>query len=102
MKHTEMDGATARTSRPAPEIQIETRLCAACPCSTRRTEGRLNAGGADGHESVNRAYESTLVEGLRFERRLFHALFATEDQKEAAAFLQKRAPRLRHRRAAKA
>ena len=44
-------------------------------------------------ESVNRAYETTLSEGLRFERRLFHALFATEDQKEGmAAFLEKRPP----------
>lgn len=42
-------------------------------------------------ESINRAYESTLSEGLLFERRLFHSLFATEDQKEGmAAFLEKR------------
>jgi enoyl-CoA hydratase len=42
-------------------------------------------------ESVNRAYETTLGEGIRFERRLFHALFATEDQKEGmAAFVEKR------------
>jgi len=34
-------------------------------------------------ESINRAYETTLAEGVRFERRLFHSLFATEDQKEA-------------------
>ena len=33
-------------------------------------------------EAVNRAYETTLSEGVRFERRMFHALFATEDQKE--------------------
>ena len=42
-------------------------------------------------EVVNRAYETTLSEGLRFERRMFHALFATEDQKEGmAAFAEKR------------
>jgi enoyl-CoA hydratase len=42
-------------------------------------------------ESVNRALETTLAEGLRFERRLFHASFATEDQKEGmAAFAEKR------------
>jgi len=42
-------------------------------------------------ESVNRAYETTLAEGIRFERRLFHAMFATEDQKEGmAAFAEKR------------
>ena len=44
-------------------------------------------------ESVNRAFESSLAEGLRFERRLFHAQFATEDQKEGmAAFVEKRKP----------
>jgi enoyl-CoA hydratase len=49
-------------------------------------------------ESINRAYETTLSEGVRFERRLFHATFATEDQKEGmAAFVAKRKPRFRHR-----
>lgn len=44
-------------------------------------------------ESVNRAYETTLAEGIRFERRVFHAMFATADQKEGmAAFVEKRAP----------
>ena len=42
-------------------------------------------------ESVNRAYETTLAEGIRFERRVFHAMFATADQKEGmAAFVEKR------------
>ena len=49
-------------------------------------------------ESVNRAYETTLAEGVRFERRLFHSLFATEDQKEGmAAFIEKRKPVFKHR-----
>jgi enoyl-CoA hydratase len=44
-------------------------------------------------ECVNRAYETTLAEGVRFERRVFHSLFATEDQKEGmGAFIEKRAP----------
>jgi len=44
-------------------------------------------------ESVNRAYETTLSEGVRFERRLFHSAFATDDQKEGmAAFSEKREP----------
>ena len=44
-------------------------------------------------EAVNRAYETTLAEGVRFERRLFHSAFATEDQKEGmAAFVEKRQP----------
>jgi len=46
-----------------------------------------------GKEAVNAAYELSLEEGLRFERRLFHSLFATHDQKEGmAAFLEKRKP----------
>jgi enoyl-CoA hydratase len=49
-------------------------------------------------ESVNRAYETTLAEGVRFERRVFQSLFATEDQKEGmGAFVEKRAPAFRHR-----
>ncbi len=49
-------------------------------------------------ESVNRAFESPLAEGLRFERRLFHSLFATADQKEGmAAFLEKRKPQFTNR-----
>jgi enoyl-CoA hydratase len=48
-------------------------------------------------ESINSAYETTLAEGVRFERRLFHSLFATEDQKEGmAAFLEKRKPVFKH------
>ncbi len=47
-------------------------------------------------EAVNRAYETTLAEGLLIERRMFHSLFATEDQKEGmAAFLEKRTPQFR-------
>lgn len=49
-------------------------------------------------EAVNRSYETTLAEGLLFERRIFHALFTTEDQKEGmSAFLEKRQPQFRDR-----
>jgi len=49
-------------------------------------------------EMINRAYETTLAEGVRFERRLFHALFATADQKEGMlAFMEKRKPNFRNR-----
>ena len=49
-------------------------------------------------EAVNRSYETTLVEGVRFERRLFHSLFATEDQAEGMqAFVEKRSPQFRNR-----
>ena len=49
-------------------------------------------------ESVNRAFETSLAEGIKFERRLFHAAFATEDQKEGmSAFAEKRKPSFKHR-----
>ena len=49
-------------------------------------------------ESVNRAFEVSLAEGIRFERRVFHAAFASEDQKEGmAAFIEKREPAFKHR-----
>ncbi|GAB4214519.1 MAG: enoyl-CoA hydratase [Rhodoferax sp.] len=48
-------------------------------------------------ESVNQAFEGSLADGIHFERRLFHALFATEDQKEGmTAFVEKRAPAFKH------
>jgi enoyl-CoA hydratase len=49
-------------------------------------------------ESVNRAYEGALSEGMLFERRMFHSLFGTEDQKEGmAAFVEKRKPAFKHK-----
>ncbi|PCI50070.1 MAG: enoyl-CoA hydratase [Alphaproteobacteria bacterium] len=49
-------------------------------------------------ECVNKAYETTLAQGVMFERRVFHSLFATEDQKEGmAAFAEKRTAKFRHK-----
>ncbi len=49
-------------------------------------------------EAINRAFETSLAEGVRFERRVFHTLFATRDQKEGmAAFVEKRAPKFENR-----
>jgi enoyl-CoA hydratase len=49
-------------------------------------------------ESVNRAFESGLADGILFERRNFHALFGTADQKEGMnAFVEKRKPNFTHR-----
>ena len=48
-------------------------------------------------ESVNRSYESSLADGVQYERRLFHSTFATEDQKEGMkAFVEKRLPSFRN------
>jgi enoyl-CoA hydratase len=49
-------------------------------------------------ESINRAFETSLAEGVRFERRVFHPLFTTEDQKEGmAAFVEKRPAKFKNR-----
>jgi enoyl-CoA hydratase len=49
-------------------------------------------------ESINRSYETMLGEGIRFERRVFHAMFATADQKEGmSAFIAKRTPKFEHK-----
>jgi enoyl-CoA hydratase len=49
-------------------------------------------------EAVNRAFETSLAEGIRFERRVFHGLFATHDQKEGmTAFVEKRAPKFENK-----
>jgi enoyl-CoA hydratase len=49
-------------------------------------------------EAVNRSFETPLAEGIRFERRVFHSLFATEDQKEGmAAFIEKRPPKFKNK-----
>jgi len=49
-------------------------------------------------EAINRSYETTLAEGIRFERRVFHSMFALEDQKEGmAAFAEKRSANFQNR-----
>jgi enoyl-CoA hydratase len=49
-------------------------------------------------EAINRAFETSLAEGVRFERRIFHSMFATEDQKEGMkAFVEKRPPNFKNR-----
>jgi len=49
-------------------------------------------------ESTNKAYETTLYEGVKFERRLFQSMFATDDQKEGMqAFIDKRSPQFKNK-----
>jgi enoyl-CoA hydratase len=93
-----MDAAEAERSGlvsrvVAPERLIDEALEAAARIASLSRPSVLMA-----KEAVNRAFETTLEEGLRFERRLFHSLFATEDQKEGmAAFIEKRKPVFRNR-----
>ncbi|QFG20213.1 enoyl-CoA hydratase [Actinomadura sp. WMMB 499] len=77
---------------PAADLMNEARATAATIASMSAPTAMM------AKEAVNRAFETTLAEGVRFERRLFHATFATADQKEGmAAFTEKRAPSFTHR-----
>jgi len=77
---------------PLDKLMDETLAAALTICGM----GRLAVMAAK--ECVNRAFEGTLADGVMFERRLFHALFATEDQKEGMdAFVNKRPAQFRHR-----
>ena len=77
----------------APERTLDEALEAAAVIASMSLPSVLAA-----KEAVNRAFESSLTEGVLFERRTFHALFATEDQKEGMnAFIEKRKPQWVHR-----
>jgi len=77
---------------PADKLLDEALAAAAAICSLSAPSLMM------AKESVNRAYEGTLADGVMFERRLFHSLFATEDQKEGMdAFVNKRKPDFKHR-----
>jgi enoyl-CoA hydratase len=76
-----------------PEAQLEEAALATATTIAAMSLPSLFAA----KEALNRAYESTLAEGVLFERRSFHAMFATRDQKEGmAAFVQKRKPDFTH------
>jgi enoyl-CoA hydratase len=77
---------------PADDLLTETKAVATTIAAMSRSATRM------AKEAVNRAFESTLAEGLLYERRLFHSAFATDDQSEGmAAFIDKRAPNFTHR-----
>ena len=77
----------------APEKLLEEALEAAAKIASMSRPVTMMA-----KEAVNRAYETTLSEGVRYERRLFHSAFATEDQKEGMqAFVEKRKPEWKHK-----
>ncbi|KUO22211.1 enoyl-CoA hydratase-related protein [Streptomyces dysideae] len=83
-------GSCGLVSRVVPDDQVLPQALEAA--ATIASYGRAAVTAA--RECVNRALETGLRDGILFERRVFHALFATEDQKEGmSAFLEKRAPR---------
>ncbi len=85
-EEAERAGLVARTI-PAAEL-VETALEMAATIAAKSLPVAMAA-----KEAVNRAFESSLAEGLRFERRIFQALFSLDDQKEGmAAFVEKRPP----------
>lgn len=77
---------------PAQDLLSEAKGVATTISQMSRSASRM------AKEAVNRAFESTLTEGLLYERRLFHSTFATADQSEGmAAFIEKRPPNFTHR-----
>jgi enoyl-CoA hydratase len=93
-----MDAAEAERSGlvsrvvPADELLVEAKAVATEISRMSRSAARM------AKEAVNRSFETTLAEGLLYERRLFHSAFATEDQTEGmAAFTEKRPPNFTHR-----
>ena len=93
-----MDAAEAERSGlvsrvvPVDALLEEANAVAATISQMSRSAARM------AKEAINRAFESSLAEGLLYERRLFHSAFATEDQTEGmAAFTEKRTPNFTHR-----
>lgn len=77
---------------PAADLLTEAKAVATTISQMSRSAARM------AKEAVNRSFESTLAEGLLYERRLFHSAFATDDQTEGmAAFSEKRPPNFTHR-----
>ena len=93
-----MDAAEAERSGLVSRVVPAAKLVPEAMAAARKIAEKSALSVMAVKEAVNRSYETTLREGLLFERRLFHALFSTEDQKEGmSAFLEKREPQFRDR-----
>ncbi|KEP70387.1 enoyl-CoA hydratase [Thioclava sp. BHET1] len=91
-----MDAAEAERSGLVSRVVPNAKLIAEAKAAASKIAEKSTLATIAAKEAVNRSYETTLREGILFERRVFHALFATEDQKEGmAAFLEKREPQFR-------
>ncbi len=94
----QMDAAEALQSGLAARVVPAAELMDTAMKIAERIAGMSTPVAMMAKEAVNRAFEMPLAEGLRFERRMFHACFATEDQKEGmAAFAEKRQPDFKDR-----
>ena len=93
-----MDAAEAERSGLVSRVVPPAKLIPEALSAARKIAEKSQIAVRVVKEAVNRSFETTLREGLLYERRIFHALFATEDQKEGmAAFLEKREPQFRDR-----
>ena len=93
-----MDAEEAERSGLVSRVVPAKKLIDEAMSAAHKIAEKSTIASAAAKEAVNRSYETTLAEGLLFERRVFHSLFATEDQKEGMqAFLEKREPQFRDR-----
>ncbi|MCK5749930.1 MAG: enoyl-CoA hydratase [Oricola sp.] len=93
-----MDAAEAERSGLVSRVVPTPKLVSEALSAARKIAEKSQISVMAAKESVNRSYETTLREGLLFERRAFQSMFATEDQKEGmAAFLEKREAQFRDR-----
>ena len=93
-----MDAAEAERSGLVSRVVPVDKLVDEAMAAARKIASKSAVATMVAKETVNRSYETTLREGLLYERRAFHALFATEDQKEGmSAFAEKREAQFRDR-----
>jgi enoyl-CoA hydratase len=93
-----MDAAEAERSGLVSRVVPADRLMDEAIAMAEKIAGMSRPVAMLAKECVNRAYETTLAEGIRFERRVFHSTFALADQKEGmTAFIEKRKPQFRNR-----
>lgn len=91
-----MDAAEAESSGLVSRVVPAKKLIEEALAAAQKIAEKSALSVTTAKEAVNRSYETTLSEGLLFERRVFHALFATKDQKEGMqAFMEKREPQFR-------
>jgi enoyl-CoA hydratase len=91
-----MDAAEAESSGLVSRVVPAKKLLSEAKAAADKITEKSQIAAIAAKDAVNRAYETTLAEGLNYERRLFHSLFATEDQGEGmAAFTEKREAQFR-------